>query len=51
MATDAHPLESTRIFRVIIRGAGRSSVFELKATCGPGDEGEPTMLFSIADED
>lgn len=42
---------STRIFRVIIKGAQRGYYFSLKAVCGPDDKGEPCITFMLADED
>lgn len=42
---------TTRIFRVIIKGAGRKSIYDLKAVCGPGDDGEPVLTFMLPTED
>jgi len=41
---------STRIFRVIIKGAGRRSVYDFKMTCGPDDAGHPCMTIMLPTE-
>lgn len=43
--------ESTVIFRVIIKGAGRKSVFDFKMVCGPDDSGAPCMTIMLPSED
>jgi len=42
---------STRLFKVIIKGAGRKSVYVLKIVCGPGDDAEPVMTVMLPEED
>lgn len=42
---------STRVFRVIITGAGRNRYWDLKAVCGPDDNGEPCITFLLRNED
>ncbi len=42
---------STRLFRVIIRGAGRQSNYDFKIVCGPGDNAEPVLTIMLPDED
>ena len=41
---------STRLFKVIIRGAGRKSSYVFKAVVGPGDSGECVLTISEPDE-
>jgi hypothetical protein len=43
--------ETTRLFRVIITGAGRSRYHTLKIVCGPGDDGEPVLTVLMPEED
>lgn len=43
--------ESTKIFPVIIKGAGRKSNFELKLVVGPGDLLEPVITIMLSHED
>lgn len=43
--------ESAVMFRVIIRGAGRKSVYDFKLICGPGDAGEPVITIMLPHED
>lgn len=42
---------STRVFQVIIKGAGRQSKFTFKMACGPGDDAEPVMTIMLPEED
>lgn len=42
---------STRIFTVIIKGAGRKSKFTFKIVCGPGDQAEPVLTIMLPTED
>ena len=35
--------EQTRIFKVIIQGAGRQRYYNFKIACHPGDQGEPVL--------
>ena len=42
---------STILFRVIIKGAGRRSLYAFKVVCGPGDAGEPVITVMLPDED
>lgn len=42
---------STIIFRVIIRGAGRSKYYDFKLVVGPGDQGEPVITIMRPAED
>lgn len=42
---------TTHLFKVIIKGAGRQSVFEFKIICGPGDQAEPVLTIMGVDED
>lgn len=42
---------TTRVFRVIITGAGRNKYWDLKAVCGPDDNGEPCLTFLLRNED
>jgi len=39
------------IFRVIIKGAGRKSLYDLKIECGPGDNAEPVLTIMFPEED
>lgn len=43
--------ENTVIFRVIIKGAGRKSVFDFKMVCGPDDDGTPCLTIMFPNED
>jgi hypothetical protein len=43
--------DSTRIFQVIIKGAGRKSLFTFKIVCGPGDNAEPVLTVMLPNED
>lgn len=43
--------ERTLLFEVIIRGAGRRSVFKFKLVCGPGDDREPVLTLMSPEED
>ncbi len=43
--------ESTRLFQVLISGAGRQKKFMFKIVVGPGDHGEPVITVMLADED
>ena len=43
--------ESTRLFQVIIKGAGRRSTFTFKMVCGPGDDAEPVLTVMFPEED
>lgn len=50
----AHALaldSSTRLFRVIIKGTGRQSLYSFKLVCGPGDNGEPVLTLMFPEED
>lgn len=42
---------STKLFQVIIKGAGRKSKFEFKMVCGPGDQSEPVITIMLPEED
>lgn len=42
---------STRLFKVVIQGAGRKKNFVFKAVVGPGDEGEPVLTIMMPEED
>lgn len=42
---------STRSFRVIITGAGRSKYHDFVISCGPGDNAEPVMTIMLPGED
>lgn len=42
---------STRLFQMIIKGAGRKSNYTFKIVCGPGDNAEPTMTIMLPEED
>jgi len=39
------------LFEVIVRGAGRQSVFTFKMVCGPGDDASPVMTLMLPEED
>ena len=43
--------ESTLIFRVIIKGAGRVSNYDFKMVCGPDDTGAPCITIMLPSED
>ncbi len=43
--------DSTRLFQVIIRGAGRRSTFTFKIVCGPADDLSPCLTVLLPDED
>lgn len=43
--------ETTRVFQMIIRGAGRKSLHTFKIICGPGDNMEPVLTILMPDED
>lgn len=43
--------ESTKVFQVIIRGAGRRSTFTFKMTIGPDENGTPCLTIMNMDED
>lgn len=43
--------ESTKLFRVKIKGAGRQSVFDFKMVCDSGDNAEPVITIMLPDED
>jgi len=43
--------EQTRVFRVIIQGAGRQRYYDFKIVCHPGDQGEPVLTIMLPDED
>lgn len=47
----ARPDPSTVVFKVIIRGAARQSVWTLKAVCGPGDDLSPVVTIMLYGED
>lgn len=42
---------TTRLFGVIIRGAGRRSNYTFKIVCGPGDTAEPVLTIMLPEED
>ncbi len=42
---------TTRLFQVIITGAGPQDLHELKIMCGPGDSAEPVLTIMLPDED
>lgn len=42
--------ESTRLFQVIIRGAGQISTYAMKIVCGPGEMAEPVLTILLAHE-
>jgi hypothetical protein len=41
----------TKIFQVIIKGAGRKSTFTFKATMGPDESGTPCFTIILPEED
>jgi hypothetical protein len=43
--------ETTVIFRVKIKGAGRRSVYDFKLVVGPGDDGEPVITIMNPEQD
>ena len=43
--------EQTRIFKVIIQGAGRQRYYDFKIVCHAGDQGEPVLTIMLPDED
>ena len=43
--------ESTRLFVVIITGAGRQRNYTFKIVCGPGDNAEPVLTIMLPTED
>lgn len=43
--------ETTVIFRVTIKGAGRRSLYDFKMVCGPDDDGSPCMTIMLPDQD
>lgn len=43
--------ENTVIFRVIIKGSGRKSVFDFKMVCGPDDTGATCLTIMLPNED
>jgi len=43
--------EQTRIFRVIIQGAGRQRYYDFKIVCHPGDQGEPVLTIMLPNGD
>ena len=42
---------TTRLFKVVIKGAGRKSKFTFKIVCGPGDTPEPVLTIMLPEED
>lgn len=42
---------TARLFKVIIKGAGRKSLYTFKLVCHPGDNAEPVMTIMLPDED
>jgi len=42
---------TSRLFKVIIRGAGRKTNYVFKIVCGPGDNAEPVMTIMLPNED
>lgn len=42
---------TTRIFKVIITGAGRKKYHTFKMVCGPGDDAEPVLTLMMPEED
>jgi hypothetical protein len=50
MAT-ANGVSGQATFRVIIRGAGRQSLWDFVAHVGPGDDGEPVVTYLMPGED
>jgi|SRR5215475_3776627 len=49
--TGQHLDEHTKLFQVIIQGAGRKHTHTFKIVCGPGDEGERVLTVMLPDED
>ena len=43
--------ESTKLFQVIIKGAGRKSTYTFKMVCGPGDDAKPVITIMLPNED
>lgn len=43
--------KTVRLFQVIIKGAGRKSLYTFKLVCHPGDNGEPVMTIMLPEED
>ncbi len=43
--------ETTVIFRVTIKGAGRRSVYDFKMVCGPDDDGSPCLTIMLPEQD
>lgn len=43
--------ESTVIFRVIIKGASRQSIYDFKLVVSPGDNWEPVITIMLPNED
>jgi hypothetical protein len=39
------------LFQVVIKGAGRKSIFTFRIACGPGDQGEPVITIMLPEED
>ena len=42
---------TTRLFKVIITGAGKKRNFTFKIVCGPGDDAEPVLTIMLPEED
>ncbi len=42
---------ATRVFQVIIKGAGRKSTFTFKMVCSPGDDAKPVMTIMLPEEE
>jgi hypothetical protein len=42
---------SSRLFTVIITGAGRQRTYTFKIVCGPGDNAEPVITVMLPNED
>jgi hypothetical protein len=42
---------TTKMFRVTIKGAGRRSVYDLRAVCGPADDASPCLTIMLPEED
>lgn len=49
--TAKSPDPSTRIFPVIITGAGAKRTYTLKMVCGPGDDAVPVLTIMLENED
>ena len=43
--------DTTVMFRVIIKGAGRKSIYDFKMVCGPDDIGVPCLTIMLPSED